>query len=180
LQILTYRLFLLQGLPAIVVMSLGVAQVEFNLSSKGWEPLLEGKVKTWINKTFKCKGADDQSIITLVITHELDLMWLVEKFTPAKGDFIQVAEGTVFEGFELPSMKQAEELATKFFKLHFETRALPSMPSVTRELRRRTRSLFPALAAAAALTSTHGRLPAHGAPHLLHHTSRRHPCGGIV
>ena len=124
-------------------MSLGVAQVEFNLSRKRWEPLLAGKAKTWINKTFKCKGADDHSIITLVITHELDLMWLVEKFTPAKGDFIQVAEGAVFEGVELPSMKKAQELAKQFFKLHFETRTLPSIPSVTRELRRQTRSLFP-------------------------------------
>jgi hypothetical protein len=124
-------------------MSLGVAHVEFNLSSKTWEPLLEGRVRTWINKTMKCKGAEDGSILTLVITHELNLMWVVEKFTPAKGDLMEVAGETTFEGLEMPSYERAQELFTQFSKLHFETSTLPSIPTVTRELRRRTRSSFP-------------------------------------
>jgi hypothetical protein len=124
-------------------MSLGVAHIEFNLSSKTWEPLPEGRAKTWINRTMKCKGAEDGSILTLVITHELDLMWMVEKFTPAKGDLMEVAGGTTFEGLEMPSFKKAKELFTQFSELHFETGTLPSIPTVTRELRRRTRSSFP-------------------------------------
>ena len=187
----------------MVVMSLGVAQVEFNLPSNRWVSSPAGKVKTWINKTFKCKGADDQSIITLVITHDLDLMWVVEKFTPAKTDFIEVKDGTVFEGLEMPSKQKAQELVMQFFKLHCQTHSLPSIPSVNRELRRRTRSSFlrprrrrpdagistaaccaaAASADAAAALLTTSAPPVQpppslpfmvGFPRMAHHTSRRH------